>query len=102
MVERPSLALDPSNGYLYCAYLRYDTSQVAEWVLQCRRVDIRFHGQRQSWSVGTNVTRTRPATIPAPARTESFQREPTLAERVTDGYLHCLTRWIGMPEAILR
>jgi hypothetical protein len=89
VVERPSLAIDPTTGYLYCAYLRYDTAQVS--VSGYFNADVWISVSTDngaSWSTGTNVTRTRPSVIPAPQGTCMSERDPTLSEAVSGGYLH--------------
>jgi hypothetical protein len=89
MVCRPSLAVDPSNGYLYCSYARYDTAQVSEGGYFNSDVWISVSTDNGiAWSTGTNVTRTRPALIPTPSGECLSEREPTVAETVSDGALH--------------
>jgi hypothetical protein len=89
IVQRPSLAVDENTGYLYCAYVRYDTSAYSENGYPNADVWISVSTDNGShWSVGTNVTHTTPAILPAPAGQGMNEREPTLAEVVTDGYLH--------------
>lgn len=89
IVQRPSLALDEATGNLYCAYVRYDTVQVSwqGWYNADVWVSVSTDGG-SNWSAGTNVTRTAPLTIPAPAGDSRSEREPTLAETVRDGCLH--------------
>lgn len=89
LVCRPSLAVDAATGYLYCAYLRFDTLALSEAGFPNADVWISVSTDGGSrWSAGTNVTRTRPSILPAPAGQSLSEREPTLAEYVSDGLLH--------------
>ena len=88
-VGAPSLAIDPVTGYLYCAYLRYDSTHISDNYLEMADVFISVSiDDGLNWSMGTNVSRTTPEQIPAPAPGSMHEREPTLAETVTDGILH--------------
>ena len=61
IVQRPSLAVDESTGYLYCAYMRYDTSSYSRAQGGYPNADIWISvstDNGMSWSQGTNVTRT--------------------------------------------
>ncbi|MBI5060602.1 T9SS type A sorting domain-containing protein [candidate division KSB1 bacterium] len=87
-VQRPSLAVDESNGYLYCAYMQYDTNCYSDQFFPMADVWISVSTDGGSrWSVGTNVTRTCPGELVPPPGSMN-EREPTLAETVTDGVLH--------------
>jgi hypothetical protein len=87
-VQRPSLAIDTTDGYLYCAYMQYDSNCFSEAGYAMADVYISVSTDNGThWSVGTNVTRTSPGeNIPAPG--SRHEREPTLSETVTDGVLH--------------
>jgi len=89
IVERPGLSLDSATGFLYYAYLRYDSTQVSERGYYNADVWISVStDEGVSWSTGTNVTRTRPSVIPAPAGESLSERDPTLSEVATDDHLH--------------
>ncbi len=87
-VQRPCLAMDTTTGYLYCAYMQYDSNCYSDVGYPMADVFISVstdNGAR--WSVGTNVTHTCPGeNIPAPG--SMHEREPTLDEVVSDGCLH--------------
>ena len=87
-VQRPSLAIDTSTGYLYCSYLQYDSNCTSNQGYPMADVVISVSTDNGAhWSVGTNVTRTCPGeNIPPPGSMN--EREATLAELVTDGHLH--------------
>ncbi|MBI5060600.1 T9SS type A sorting domain-containing protein [candidate division KSB1 bacterium] len=87
-VQRPSLAIDPVLGWLYCTYMKYDTNCTSEQLYPMADIWISMstNGGR-SWSVGTNVTNTCPGqNVRAPG--SMSERDPSLAEYVTDGFLH--------------
>jgi hypothetical protein len=87
--QRPSLALDPSNGYLYCSYMFYDTLTYSEggYPLSDAFVTVSTDGGT-NWAVGTNVTNTTPDVIPVPTGESENERDITLAPLVSDGFLH--------------
>jgi subtilisin-like proprotein convertase family protein len=90
---RPSLALDTTNGYLYCSYQWYDINSYSSSsyynadVWMTVSTDNGLH-----WAVGRNVTTTTPDQNPSPAGECLSERDITLADRVTYvngiGYLH--------------
>ncbi len=87
--QRPSLAVDPSNGYLYCSYMLYDTMTYSEggYPMADAFVTVSTNGGT-SWAVGTNVTNTTPVDIPVPTGMSEHERDITVAPLVRDGYLH--------------
>jgi len=90
-IQRPSLALDPLTGYLFCSLQHYE----AEWSDQLYRMGDAYisvsTNNGRTWSVATNVTRTDGGQF-APAGQSLSERDITLADRVTyedgRGYLH--------------
>jgi hypothetical protein len=89
ILSQPSLALDPETGYLYCAYAHLDTGALSTMSF-CNSdlwVSVSTNGGAD-WSVGTNVTHTRPEVLPAPAGQCLSEEKPSLAETVQDGFLH--------------
>lgn len=97
-VQRPSLAEDTTTGFLYCAYMQYDTNCYSDAYYPMADIYISVstdNGAR--WSVGTNVTRTCPGQNIAPPGS-MHERDHSLAEYVSDGVLHlfyCLDRDAG-------
>ena len=87
-VQRPSLAIDTTSGFLYCAYMLFDSNCYSDNGYPMADVLISVSTDNgEHWSVGTNVTRTCPGeNIPAPG--SMHEREATLGETVTDGMLH--------------
>ncbi|MBU1920126.1 glycoside hydrolase, partial [bacterium] len=83
-VQRPSLAVDETTGYLYCSYQLFDSSQysVAMYPMADAFVSVSTDGGI-NWSVGTNITDSAPAVIPAPAGGSMHERDITLADRVS-------------------
>lgn len=87
-VQRPSLSIDTTTGYLYCSYMKYDSTCTSEddYAMADVFISVSTNGGAD-WSVGTNVTRSCPGeNIPAPG--SRHERDQTLAETVTDGILH--------------
>ncbi|MBM3324652.1 MAG: T9SS type A sorting domain-containing protein [Calditrichaeota bacterium] len=90
-LQRPNLAIDPTNGYLYCSYMRYDTLTYTEngfpiadaWVTVSTNNGC-------SWAAATNVTNTEGENppIPMPTGESMHERDITVAKLVTDGFLH--------------
>ena len=87
IVQRPSLSQDPVTDYLYCSYQKYDTSAYssAGYYNADAYVSVSTD-DGVHWSVGRNVTGTRPTIIPAPVGQSLHERDITLADRVT--YAH--------------
>ena len=92
-VQRPSLSLDPVTGYLYCSYQLHDSTRysTASIPMADAFVTVSTDGGTH-WAVGTNVTDSAPATVPAPPGTSMYERDITIADRVTYtddvGYIH--------------
>jgi hypothetical protein len=87
-VQRPSLAIDTTTGFLYCAYMQYDSNQYSDAGYPMADVFVSVSTDNgEHWSVGTNVTRSDGGqNTPAPGSLS--ERDISLAEVVTDGYLH--------------
>jgi len=87
--QRPNLAIDPTNGYLYCSYMQYDTTTYSDggYPMADAIVSVSTNGGTR-WAVGTNVTNTTPVDIPVPTGQSEHERDITVASTVTDGYLH--------------
>ena len=89
IVERPSLSLDWSTGDLYCSYILYDTSAWSTSGALNGDVFVSVSADNGArWSVGTNVTDTRPAVVPAPSGQNQNEQDATLADRVASNRLH--------------
>lgn len=88
-VQRPSLASDPQTGYLYCSYMRYDTTTYSEcgYPMADAVVTVSTTGGC-SWAVGTNVTNTTPDVVPVPTGESMHERDITVAPLVTHGFLN--------------
>jgi hypothetical protein len=86
--DRPSLAVDPTNDYLYCSYQLYDTVQYSEsyFAMADAWVTVSTNNGR-TWALATNVTRT-DGGVGTPAPGSLSERDITLAPLVSDGYLH--------------
>jgi hypothetical protein len=83
IIGRPSLARDESSGYLYCSYLRYDTSACSTAGFLNADVFVGVStNSGGTWSVGTNVTNTTPSVIPAPLGENLDERDAVLADHV--------------------
>ena len=88
-VQRPNFALDPATGYLYCSYMKYDSSTTSEGGYEMADAVVTVSTDNGiSWAVGTNVTSTTPDLDPVPAGESMNEREATLAKLVVDGHLH--------------
>jgi len=83
-VQRPSLAIDPATGYLYCSYQQYDTMTYSEngYPMADAFVSVSTDNGIH-WAVGTNVTNTTPDEIPVPTGESMHEREITIAPLVT-------------------
>jgi hypothetical protein len=92
VVQRPSLAIDSVNGYLYCSFQHYDTLQTSlqGWPQGEAYVALSTDGGIW-WSEAVNVTNTNGG-LAAPAGQSLSERDITLAPLVTYkdgvGYLH--------------
>jgi hypothetical protein len=87
-VLKPSLSIDTTNGDLYCAYMKFDSSYVSEagyWLADIW-VSVSTDGGAH-WSTGTNVTRGRRTGSPCHLDCEHF-RDPCLSELASGGVLH--------------
>lgn len=88
-VQRPSLALDPQTGYLYCSYMRFDETTYSEGGFPMADAFVTVSTDNgMHWAVGTNVTNTTPDTIPVPFGESEHERDVTVAPLVTDSILH--------------
>ncbi len=86
--QRPNLAIDPTTGYLYCSYMLYDTLfSEGGFPLSDAFVTVSTDNGC-NWAVATNVTSTMPEVIPTPAGDCLNERDITVAEFVTGGFLH--------------
>jgi hypothetical protein len=89
MVQRPSIAIDTTTGYLYCAYMRFDSLYYSEGGNPVADIEVSVStdgGER--WSVGTNVTHGSRGGAPCAAGDCEHFRDPCLAEFVTNGIVH--------------
>lgn len=82
-VDQPSLALNPRNGYLYCAYVLFDSTDISHGRYSNGEIYISVSTDGgTNWAVGTNVTNTpSPECWPGDCRNEVM---PCLAEVVND------------------
>ncbi len=88
-VQRPNFAVDPATGYLYCSYMKYDSSTVSEGNYEMADAVVTVSTDNGiHWAVGTNVTNTTPDMNPVPAGESMHERDVTLAKVVTEGLLH--------------
>jgi subtilisin-like proprotein convertase family protein len=92
VAQRPSLAVDPITGYLYCSYQHYDMTSYSTggYANADAFIGVSTNGGL-NWSIARNVTDTYTAS-PTPAGQCRSERDITLADRVTYsdgiGYLH--------------
>ncbi|HEY3294828.1 MAG TPA: T9SS type A sorting domain-containing protein [bacterium] len=88
MVQRPSLAVDTTTGFLYCSYQAFDTAQYSEggYLQSDAWVSVSTSGGRM-WSEGTNVTNSNGGQNTAVGQCVS-ERDINLAQFVTDGTIH--------------
>jgi len=86
--DRPSLAVDPINNYLYCSFQLFDTVQYSEnmFPMADAWVTVSTNNGR-TWAAATNVTRT-DGGVGTPAPGSLSERDITLAPLVSDGFLH--------------
>ena len=83
---RPNFAVDPATGYLYCSYMKYDSSTVSEGSYEMADAVVTVSTNNGThWAVGTNVTNTTPDMNPVPAGESMHERDVTLAKVVTEG-----------------
>lgn len=90
-VQRPSLAVDWETGYLYCSFQRYDTLQVSEAGFPQGEAYLAVSRNcGRSWSEAVNVTQTVGANNGrnSPAGQCASERDITIADRVTGGFVH--------------
>ncbi|HEY3294829.1 MAG TPA: T9SS type A sorting domain-containing protein [bacterium] len=90
MVQRPSLAIDTTTGYLYCSYQAFDTAQWNNFTPNILMSDaymtVSTDGGRR-WAEGTDVTLTNGGQNTAPPNSKS-ERDIMLAKYVTGGNVH--------------
>jgi hypothetical protein len=88
MCHRPSLAIDTTTGYLYCAYQQFDTLQwsAAGFLQSDAYVSVSTTGGR-TWSVGTDVTNSDGGQETAAGNCRS-ERDITIARFVGNGVVH--------------
>ena len=88
-VQRPNFAIDPATGYLYCSYMKYDSSTTSEGGYEMADAVVTVSTNNGiHWAEGTNVTSTTPEEDPVPTGESMNEREATLAKFVVDGQLH--------------
>jgi hypothetical protein len=92
VVQRPSLAIDTTTGYLYCSFQRYDTLQSSSqgWPQADAYMTMSTDGGIW-WSEAVNVTNTNGG-LAAPEGQSMSERDISIAPLVTyangEGYLH--------------
>lgn len=86
-VQRPSLAIDTTTGYLYCSYQWHDTTTCSPsgFPMADAIVTVSVNNGTH-WAIGTNVTNTTPDSVPAGG--SMHERDITVAPLVTGGFLH--------------
>ncbi len=85
-VQRPSLAIDTTTGYLYCSYQWHDTTAVSPSGFPSADAFVSVSVNNGThWAVGTNVTNTISDTVPGGSMHE---RDITVARFVSGGFLH--------------
>jgi hypothetical protein len=86
--NRPSLAVDPLTGYLYCSFQLFDTVQYSEagYPMADAWVTVSTTNGR-TWAMPTNVTRS-DGGVGTPAPGSLSERDITLSPLVVDGFLH--------------
>ncbi|MBU0508274.1 T9SS type A sorting domain-containing protein [bacterium] len=88
LVGRPSLSLDTTSGYLYCAYYHCDTTARSAAGIPNADVFVSVSTDLgNTWSIGTNVTNTTPPPN-APYGENLNERDVTAAEFVFMDRLH--------------
>lgn len=92
VVQRPSLAIDPVTGFMYCSFQRYDTLQTSSLDWPQADAYVAVSADRGIWwSEAVNVTNTDGGLGAAPG-TSLSERDITIADRISytsgTGYLH--------------
>lgn len=92
-VCRPSLSVDPTTAYLYCAYRQFTQASWSEGGYAGSDIYVSVSADGGThWSVGRNVTDTTPISNPCPSGDCMNERDNCLSDRVTyragAGYLN--------------
>ena len=89
VLERPSLAIHPTDGTLYCVYLRYNREAYSQaGFLNADVFGTLSESDGVIWSVGANLTNTNPDEVPAPLGENENEQDVTVAELVQGERLH--------------
>ncbi|NUO19745.1 T9SS type A sorting domain-containing protein [bacterium] len=91
MCQKPSLAIDTTTGFLYCAFQQFDRHaySVSGWAMgeyYCSKS--RDNGR--SWAVPTNVSNTPGETNMPEIANHPSERDITIAKYVNEGGIHAL------------
>ncbi|MBI5058265.1 T9SS type A sorting domain-containing protein [candidate division KSB1 bacterium] len=89
MVHRPNLAVDTTNGFLYCSFQKFDSLQVSHdlgFPSGDAYITVSTTGGR-TWSAALNVSNT-VTDSGAPAGECLSERDISIADIVTDGTVH--------------
>jgi len=90
MCHRPSLAIDTTNGYLYCSFQQFDQHAYSDAGYPCGEFYMSVSTDNgQTWALPTNVSNT-PGEPGMPTGNDPSERDITTAKYVTDGTIHTL------------
>ena len=91
MTHRPNLAIDTTNGYLYCSFVEFDSVQISlnGYPSGDAYMSVSTDGG-QTWAEKTNISGTVGSNdgINTPAGECASERDVMLAKFVTDGIIH--------------
>jgi hypothetical protein len=86
--QRPNLAWDETTGYMYCSIWKYEGDQWNDALYRMADAYVSVSCNRgRTWSEAVNVTDT-DGGQDTPAPGSMSERDITIADRVTNGFLH--------------
>lgn len=90
MCHRPSLAIDTTNGYLYCSFQQFDQHAFSDAGYPMGEFYVTVSTDNgQTWAIPTNVSNT-PGEPNQPTGNDPSERDINLAKYITDGTIHAL------------